>query len=336
VNKLTLAFVAMSCVVALSCGDDDGGSSTGGLDQPCNSDGTCQAGLDCVQDVCVENTDPCGNGVLDTGEICDGEELDGETCEGLGFESGTLVCAATCDGYDTSGCSEGDPCGNGVLDAGETCDGDELNGETCESQGFEAGTLGCADTCDAYDTSNCGDPLPYGTVSVAFSTDYVRNNSDPMDSTAGILFEAFASGTFGTSNQAIPNSSASAFQGYATYLQGVSGNVVQVFQISFESQNPINPTIIIYFSEQYLDVGTMSFGLEANDHQLLVADVNMQTSSIDCIHAVGNGVVSVTALGDITNHGELGFDGTLNLHHPTNYLGQDISGQLPSPVCSLQ
>ncbi|MCA2981240.1 MAG: VCBS repeat-containing protein, partial [Myxococcaceae bacterium] len=36
-------------------------------------------------------------------------------------------------------------CGDGVVDEGETCDGSNLGGQTCQSLGFERGQLTCAD-----------------------------------------------------------------------------------------------------------------------------------------------------------------------------------------------
>jgi len=54
----------------------------------------------------------------------------------------------------------GDPacpfCGDNTIDPGELCDGTDLGGQTCVSQGFPAGgTLACNGTCDAFDTSGC-------------------------------------------------------------------------------------------------------------------------------------------------------------------------------------
>jgi len=45
-------------------------------------------------------------------------------------------------------------CGNGVLEHAETCDGSELQGETCATQGYAGGTLGCTAECE-YDVSLC-------------------------------------------------------------------------------------------------------------------------------------------------------------------------------------
>src|SRR5687767_887749 len=84
----------------------------------------------------------CGNGVRERGEQCDGVALGGATCTVLGFTSGALACAATCDGYDTSGCIS-DLCGNGNLDPGELCDDLDLGGEECATVGYYEGTLLC-------------------------------------------------------------------------------------------------------------------------------------------------------------------------------------------------
>ncbi|MGH7336647.1 MAG: hypothetical protein ACREI7_03635, partial [Myxococcota bacterium] len=53
-------------------------------------------------------------------------------------------------------CFVSSTCGNGVLDSGEQCDAGNLNGATCASQGFVAGTLSCSSSC-TFDTSECHD-----------------------------------------------------------------------------------------------------------------------------------------------------------------------------------
>jgi len=46
-------------------------------------------------------------------------------------------------------------CGDENIDAGEICDGTNLNGETCQSQGFDSGDLSCLSDCSDFDTSAC-------------------------------------------------------------------------------------------------------------------------------------------------------------------------------------
>jgi hypothetical protein len=95
----------------------------------------------------------CGNGVLEAVEVCDGTNLAGENCMslGMGFDGGTLACAAGCLAFDTAACSD---CGNAVVESPEVCDGSNLGGGTCISQGFGAGALLCTPAC-TYNSAGC-------------------------------------------------------------------------------------------------------------------------------------------------------------------------------------
>jgi hypothetical protein len=71
------------------------------------------------------------------------------------------------DGGDAGSVDGGDAtvepvCGDGVLEGDEACDGSELGGEDCQSQGFAGGTLGCHADC-TFDhgqcTGGCGNDL---------------------------------------------------------------------------------------------------------------------------------------------------------------------------------
>ena len=141
------------------------------------------------QNTCRKKCNPCGDNVLDPGEACDdGNNVSGDGCKGdcssdetcgngivdshldppeecdpgseqtahvdctdLGFMAGTAECRSDCT-LDLSGCEEG--CGNGVKDAQDECDGNDLGGATCESLGFAGGTLSCTDLC-TMDLTGC-------------------------------------------------------------------------------------------------------------------------------------------------------------------------------------
>jgi hypothetical protein len=57
------------------------------------------------------------------------------------------VSYATCTGCPV--------CGNGIKETGENCDGADLGGQTCVTQGFGSGTLRCKTDCSGLDTSRC-------------------------------------------------------------------------------------------------------------------------------------------------------------------------------------
>jgi len=99
----------------------------------------------------------CGNGSLDQGEACDGDEFGGQTCVSLGFDSGDLACTGACV-INSMGCST---CGDDVRQGDEHCDGVDLDDKNCEVLGFDGGSLSCGPGClfntDLCTGSGCGD-----------------------------------------------------------------------------------------------------------------------------------------------------------------------------------
>ncbi len=65
-----------------------------------------------------------------------------------------------------------DVCGNDLREGAEICDGTDLAGETCVSQGFDSGELACLSDCSGFDTSGCGT-----------CGDGVRNGDEECDGT---------------------------------------------------------------------------------------------------------------------------------------------------------
>ncbi len=90
---------------------------------------------------CSNRDYPCGNGLLESFEACDGDALRNETCLSLGYYSGQLACRDNCT-LDTSGCSQIKICEPACdLSLCETC----ING-TCISY-CRAGEVCEAGTC---------------------------------------------------------------------------------------------------------------------------------------------------------------------------------------------
>ncbi|MCH9681068.1 MAG: hypothetical protein K0V04_06530 [Deltaproteobacteria bacterium] len=157
----------LSCVL---CGNGvlEGNEACDGFnfgDRTCETEGfdsgTLQCGLSCSIDLSGCEL-ACGNGVVDEGEDCDTLPIDAAgtrlTCEGVvGSPSfGDVECGDDCL-VDVSGCSV---CGDGVVEAEEQCDGEQLAGVTCDSLGLPGGEVSCTRGC-VLDASGCtGEPVP--------------------------------------------------------------------------------------------------------------------------------------------------------------------------------
>ncbi|MDP7039055.1 MAG: hypothetical protein QGI45_07855 [Myxococcota bacterium] len=103
----------------------------------------------------VETTD-CGNGQIDTEEVCDSWNVGDKTCALLGYGGGSLGCQADCTGYDVSACTNSAAgCGNNVKEGAEVCDGTDLVDQNCGTLNLGTGMLGCLNDCSGFDTQNC-------------------------------------------------------------------------------------------------------------------------------------------------------------------------------------
>ncbi|MBL7057814.1 carboxypeptidase regulatory-like domain-containing protein, partial [Patescibacteria group bacterium] len=130
----------------------------------------------------------CGDAVRQGPEICESGET--SVCNTLTDYAGTKLCAAGCAAWSnectsalfcgdrivngTEQCEApgngtgpnnqyactncrwtGGYCGDSVGQGAEICDGSDLKGGTCASQGFKMGTLACNSDCKTFNTSAC-------------------------------------------------------------------------------------------------------------------------------------------------------------------------------------
>lgn len=107
---------------------------------------------DCTLDLSACRNAACGNGTIEYPvESCEPGVALERTCKQEGFDAGDISCfpvgSDTPCRFDTSKCVSWD-CGNHVVDPGEDCDFDAdgnpmLDGESCDTIGYDGGTLGC-------------------------------------------------------------------------------------------------------------------------------------------------------------------------------------------------
>lgn len=130
-------------------GDDDDDTTTGGDDDDTTTgddDADTSAGDD-DDDVTDTTSDDDTAGSDTTG---DDDTAGSDTTS----DDDTGDTGDTGDSGGSSSSSGGDNCGDGFIERGEECDGDELDGASCESLGFVSGALACGDDC-FYDTTDC-------------------------------------------------------------------------------------------------------------------------------------------------------------------------------------
>ena len=137
---------------------------------PANGDGCCPEGAnESVDNDCAAE---CGNGVLESGEVCDGacpgSCADADACTADSSTGSAATCDLVCVQDPIAACTNGDGCcpggcnanndsdcavlcGNGVREAGEVCDGDCPttcdDGVACTSDVLNGSPHSCNVTC---------------------------------------------------------------------------------------------------------------------------------------------------------------------------------------------
>ena len=128
--------------------------------------GTLTCTPQCIFDKSKCTSPSCGDTTVDPGEECDcgqqganctAPQLGNAACTTLpspgggNYSGGTLTCNSpgSCS-FNKAACVY---CGDGVKNGPEPCDGADLGGQTCQSQGFAAGNLSCS-AC-AFNTGGC-------------------------------------------------------------------------------------------------------------------------------------------------------------------------------------
>jgi hypothetical protein len=100
----------------------------------------------------------CGESARDLGDGTDGETADDTATGGTDTDSGTGDGDGDEEGESGEETGGGEACGNGTIEPGEACEGDNLDGQSCEDLGFAGGELTCSDQC-MLDATGCTDAV---------------------------------------------------------------------------------------------------------------------------------------------------------------------------------
>lgn len=135
--------------------DDQGGSGAGTNDGAGDTGGAPSNGGAGGGTTNEGGTGPgCGNNVRERGEACDGSDLGGVDCLGLGYSNAVgTTCNSECN-LEFGGCEP--TCDGALLEPDEQCDGEDLGGADCSTLGYVNPVgLACGAGCADFNTSGC-------------------------------------------------------------------------------------------------------------------------------------------------------------------------------------
>ncbi len=124
----------------------------------------------------------CGDGKLDAEEECDGAELGGNSCQSLGYDTGSLGCTKSC-AFDTSQCVLAERCTNDADD-----DGDGLT--DCDDPDCASA---CADSCPT--ATELNDPLTVTGSTLGHANKLDSSCASPMGSGPEVVYSFTAAHT---------------------------------------------------------------------------------------------------------------------------------------------
>ncbi len=158
--KKRLIVIFLISLLILSCGgskkvvpvDDDTGSN--------DENGVTNDESEVSDDDGIPDT--CGNGVVEEGEVCDGNLVDCVDINDRLYTGGKAWCRDDCLGFDTITCEEVfHECGNGIVEGPEECDGGVIDCVEIDPYLFSGGKAACEDDCSGWDTITCDEREPF-------------------------------------------------------------------------------------------------------------------------------------------------------------------------------
>lgn len=201
---------------------DAGAIQRGSSAQIAQAGQACIATSDCASGTC--SAFACTGSGTNNGGAC----ATGATCTS-GYCNGSLVCANP------------PTCGDGVLQAGESCDGSNLNGSNCTLQGFTGGSLTCASDCLSFVTSSCTNTTVFPLTPIIDT--FTRANSTGLGANWGNL-----SGSMNiSSNAALPITGASGTNKYYWLLSSFLADEEAYVTISNKGSNGDDLQVLVRF-----------------------------------------------------------------------------------------
>ncbi len=139
-STVTTTLALAILLAAPGCGSEYVPDEEGTKGGPCRTDGTCDAGLECISDICVDLTGVviCSPGQVECASGCTDTDVDPGNCGGCEDGSGDYTCLAgeVCDGTGSCALS----CQDGLTDCSGVCTDTRYDPDNCNV---------CEYACDA-------------------------------------------------------------------------------------------------------------------------------------------------------------------------------------------
>ena len=205
-----------------------------------------ETGVDCGGS-CPVCSPTCGNGVIDTGEVCDSSNLNGATCSSVNpnFTGGTLSCSLTCSSYNTSLCTGLGGCTGDACNSGGNGHGGTTGGSSCSNGIKDPGETGvdCGGPCPAcYNTGSCTISNVTGSSTLNQATNWLVSSNCTQPCTY------LWSGSNIASSSPISSMTNTFSKIYTTIgLKTINVDVINADRTHYCSPNPSTATTIVNF-----------------------------------------------------------------------------------------
>jgi len=214
--------------------------------------------------------------------------------------------------------SIGQTCGNSLVEGIEQCDLTNLSGQTCITQGFDSGTLGCSSSCN-FNTSLCINNAQIGNVY------YIGNftGTNPIDnSSCGTFSNPCATLNYWTQNRRsilVSDDIIRIASGTYTTPNGSSSNcIVAIPNVTYEGRTATNTDLNDYTSVVIDANGGVSNGpcygrgiiaLDSNYNNFIARDLKIINATNMGIFLRSNAAISANAVIDRVWADESGLQG---------------------------
>lgn len=326
----------------------------------CNAQGKCEVAGNGGDDADTGDTGNNGGDSTDTGDTGSNDGGNDSCAEIFSCiqNNSCYIDDAECTGACIEkGNQDGQNKANTMIDCflgkcGQSTSQEEFNNclnEQCASeiQACGIGGSGGSDGDSSYKSPYGSLKLTVNVEAIASLADQEEQKQEDSQNMVGIMTSAFATGTYGNGSTSVVPAAAAGAQSSVYYIYETDEETGQIYEGVGIQQMPAiqqgdgyvagNPLVIMSIDKDAAAVGSIDVSpFTGSKASIQIVEVNWNTNpaSLKCLHAFGEGSITITDAGDIANNGPLAFSGDITLYSAKNYKGQDLTTVNDITACS--